>query len=458
MMASVRAAQAAASILVVRCQLCGPPDAGLLPAAAAAFGAVSAASTASLPELPAAAADAVRLACWAALPVLADAVALLSAASEPVTAAEVQAACSSHPQPLAVAMAAALAGPTGGAGGAWQCSHALSAALCRALAALLQREHMASTFLLAAPEQEYTVPAPAGGSTTAEPTQPVGAVLCAYLINLFVEAAAAEAAAATGIAGLDSELQPERRSLVLQAALGGLLAHSQPAKQMALDVGFHAFLLDTCRSLAAGRSSVTDAPAATSQQAPMTAKPEPCSRAIKLQQLKQQRRRGKCHLAFGSRARGARTDTRVQPGRPMQQPCPATCVAEEGSAAAALPPASAAPMPGCAWLSGKVQQRLLQLLQLLQQFSVGSPSACDAVGATGLLQLAEALLQLWGTGSPVGNGSTMALHSMLRLLGCVLASSQATRHAFATGGEQLFARARNLVLWTRAACTGCIHG
>ncbi|KAL4440183.1 hypothetical protein ABPG75_003184 [Micractinium tetrahymenae] len=435
MLHAVQAARAAASILVVRCRLGGSSSADVLPAAAAAFSTVVATSSASLPELPTAAADAVRLACWAALPVLADAVALLMQCSAPLASAEAQAACSCQPQPLVVAVAAALTGPPSEAGSAGRCSPALSASFCRMLAALLQQEGTACAFLLAGPGQERAVPVESGSTTDTAPSQPVGAALCTHLMEFFVEAAAAEAAAAAETGAQDASPQSKQQQVVvLLAALGGLLAHSQSAKQVALDVGFHGSLLATCRSLAATSSSA--APAAPAQQALSPPQPPSSSRTSKLQQLKQRRSGGTAQLAFGSRAPSSRTDSREMPLKTkQQQPAAPAAAALEASAAPAVPPASSAPSPGSALLNSKEQHRLLQLLALLQQLVAGSAAACDAVGTAGLLGLAGALLQPWEAGSPAGGGAAQVLHSMLRLLGSVLTSSQATRHTCASDGE-----------------------
>lgn len=439
----LQAAQAAASLLVVRCQLQGPPCSDLLPTAAAAFTSVVAASSSSLPELAAPAADAVRRACWAALPVMADA--LTSQASAPLTPSEVQAACSSCPQPLAVAIASALAVPPGGPNRDSCCTTALNAALCRLLAVLLQQEDTACAFLLATAEHEHAVPAHPESNKAAPSSKPVGAVMCTHLIELFVEAAAAEAAPETGAGGLDAAAQPCQQSEVLRAALGGLLAHSPSAKQVALDVGFHASLLETCCRLAACSTPADghDGPAALAEQASEPAEPEPRSRGSKLQKLKQRRSGGKCHLAFGSRAPSRGTNSRLQAGRFGKPPSPAaTQAAEETSSAQAAPPVSAGLVPGSASMSSRGQRRLLQLLALLQRLVAGSPAACDAVGAAGLLQLAGALLQPWEAATLPSGGAAQVLQGMLRLLGSVLASSEATRNACANDGEQGYHRAR----------------
>lgn len=422
---SMQAAQTAASLVVAAAQLApagvwaelaASPD--LLPAAAAAFSCATALSCEALPELAALEAQTLQQCSRAALAGLADAVALLAQAAVAGPAHTVlQAACECAPLPLAVAVATALNGAQ-----QWRLAScegsALSAACCRLLTAALQGERAAAAFLCSPDGSEHRLPLPedACGGGAQPGTAAVG--LSSHLLEQFVSTAAADEG------GASSGLQ----QAVLHAALGGLLCSSPSAKQVALAVGLHRSLLDSCRSLAAGLGG-TSAAAAPAEQPPAAA------RAGKLAQLKQRRaggaggsaaaggRRAPAALAFGSRVPSQMAGGRASPLSQQQQAEGSSSVrqlaADAGAAPIGQPAASNQPAG---------ERRLLLCLRLLQQLAHSCEASSDALVEAGALEVAALL---WGA------GGAAVQHGLLGLLGTLLACSPAARQALASTGECL---------------------
>ncbi|PRW20587.1 hypothetical protein C2E21_8958 [Chlorella sorokiniana] len=246
-----RAAHAAAALLATLRHL-APAECwaevssapGLLAAAASAFSWVASFGCRALPVLIDPAVAALQQSAQATLAPLADAIALLAQTSSPD---QLGAACSCAPLPLAAAVATAASSPT-------------------------------------------VQPGQGAGP-------PVGAVMGTYLMEQWLEAAAAASGSEKG------SVEQQQQQQVLDAALGGLLAFSASAKQVAVDAGLHSSLLDSFRALAASLGSGSARPAS-----PLQPLPQPSAaahRTAKLQQLREVRRSGAKQpavaLAFGSR-------------------------------------------------------------------------------------------------------------------------------------------------------------
>lgn len=410
---AVHAARSAASLVAAAAQLAprglwaelaASPD--LLPAAAGAFSRAAALSCGALPEVAEPEVQVLQRCSQTALAGLADTAALLAqAAVAGASHAPLQAACDCAPLPLAVTVAAALNGAQ-----QWPaadlCGSDLSAACCRLLAVALQQQEAAAAFLLGPDGSEHQLPADVGTG----PQAAAAAALCGHLLEWLV-ASAAEEDSAPG--------SPQQAAL--HAALGGLLCSSRSAKRVALSVGLHHSLTDSCCSLAAGLGSPQ---AAAAPAAP----PAAVMRAGKLARLKQRRacgtgggavgaKRASASLAFGSRLPSQPAGGRASPARPQPQP---------GLESGAQLPANAAGMeaaPACSQPAG--EQRLLLCLRLLQQLAHGCEASGDALVEAGALRAAA---QLWGA------GSAAVQHGLLGLLGTLLACSPAARQALATTG------------------------
>lgn len=397
LLAAMDAAHAAAVLLVATAQLApesrwagvvGFP--GLLPAAAEAFS--LAASIAALPEQALSSPPRRQ----AAVPPLADALVVLAQTDS--CSAELRAASSCHPLPLAAAVASVM-------GQEW-CGVDGKKRLCRLLAVVLQHEESAAAFLEVSASDEHSLVPPCSTGDGAA----VGSLLCTQLIEQFL----AGAAAANWLS------QQE-----LHAALGGLLCHSHAAKQVAVRVGLHKSLVDSCASLAASLVAPDQPAAAAAELAHDGAR-----RASKLQQLKARRGTGgggggrpqAAQLAFGSRITSSMLGRR-DPPPPAQD-------VQQGTDSALSPPTEvqAAPHDGTPAQQPAERARLVLCLDLLHQLTARSQVASDSMAAAGLLDVA---MRLWG------GGGAAVQHSLSRLAAVVLAHSQAARQVAASTGKSL---------------------
>lgn len=450
-----RAALAAAALLAAVSHL-APPDCwaevraspGLLASAASAFNWAASLGCCPIPDVVAPTATALQRSAQAALAPLADAIALLAQANAG-SPEQLAAASSCVPLPLAAALAAAMSSPT-----LLQARLAgpLPAACVRVLAVLLQDEAQAHCLLQDSSGREHQVPAAADGPGA---RQPVGAVLGACLMEHWLEAAAA-AGNSSGEGSTDQH--PDQRQ-VLDAALGGLLAFSSSAKQVAVDAGLHSSLLDSCRTLAAGLAG----PAANH---PLQPQPQPTAaahRTAKLQQLREARRMGTKQpaavLAFGSRVPAASGHTigkrsgrhsscgeeagsgatAAEAGQdPAAQADEATAGASQAEPCSGDQPASSLQVHP----QQRQQQLVASLLGLLQRLAHNSSSSSDSLVEAGAMDVAAVL---WDVGSP-------AVHAtLLSLLASLLHNSAAARAACASTGEQL-GRSGKLVVSHMCVC------
>lgn len=348
-----------------------------------------------------------QLGSQAALASLLGASALLVQAA---SSGDVQAACDSLPLPLAVATAAVM-----GSMQHWAAADTrlLGTSCCRLLSALLGQQATAATFLQRAGEEHQLAADESSGVA-------VGAALCTQLIELFVEAAAAAESQA------EQPAEHQARWQHVESALGGLLAFSHSAKEVAVAVGLPRSLTETCLALAAARPSAAPA---VGPALPVTTA-SAASRVAKLQQLRQRRQGGArqptATLAFGrvSSSAAARPGSMQRPlEHHEEQPQQREPAAEEGEPqqqAEVGPSPAAAPAP----CSG--QQRLALCLGLMQQLAHCSRSGSDSLMDAGLM---DAATRLWGTGgAPVQ-------HALLSLLASVLSNSPAARQACAATGK-----------------------
>lgn len=427
--------QAAASLVAMASQLApagswaevsaGP---GLLAAAASSFSRAASFGCGGLPDVADPAVRDLRQAAQASLAPLADALALLADATGS-SPAQLEPACGCSPLPLAAAVAVVLSCPElRHADGASQ----PSAACCRLLAVMLMHEEQAASFLLGGTGEEHTLPLAWGGSREGGPGKPVGTALCTCLMELWLQAAAADGS---------SDGRSEQQQ-VLHAALGGLLAFSRSAKQVALDAGLHSSLLDGCRSLGAGLA----APAARlqAQQAAPTAA---AHRAAKLQQLRETRRGGSkqpaAALAFGSRvpvsgpggsrksaSRATRQASAEVAAEEMgeEQPGPSQGTADVAADAEASTAAGDSPsLCGQQQHERQPQSLLIVLLSLQQQLAYNSSGSSRSLAEAGAMDVAATL---WGAGGPDVQAS------LLSLLAVLLHNSPEAWAACASTGEQ----------------------